>query len=142
MRVRNVECGTRSAQWMCVWANSALRTPRSELAVKHRRLFSAAGRSEAKMPVRGYRGDAAARRAREEALLHQERLVHFLERPRVLAPGGAHRLQAPGTAPQLFAGRLQDAGVPVVEPRPVPAEPLPRLPRPGSPRLSVRPRLG
>src|SRR2546428_8470289 len=92
MRVRNVECGTRSAQWMCVWANSALRTPRSELAVKHRRLFSAAGRSEAKMPVRGYRGDAAARRAREEALLHQERLVHFLERPPGLAHAGAHPL--------------------------------------------------
>src|SRR3989475_11980580 len=89
MRVRNVECGMRSAQWMCVWANSALRTPRSELAVKHRRLFSAAGGREAKMPVRGYRGDAAARRAREEALLHQGRLVNPRVRPRVLAPGDA-----------------------------------------------------
>src|SRR2546422_10464701 len=103
MRVRNVECGMRSAQWMCVWANSALRTPRSELAVKHRRLFSAAGRREAKVPVRGYRGDAAARRAREEALLHQERLVHPLGRPRGLAPGGARRLQAPRAPPPLAA---------------------------------------
>src|SRR2546425_10530051 len=120
MRVRNVECGMRSAQWMCFWANSALRTPRSELAVKHRRLFSAAGRSEAKMPVRGYRGDAAARRAREEALLHQERLVHFLERPPVLAHGGAHPLHAPGAPLQPFAGRLLGAGVPAVEPRIVP----------------------
>src|SRR2546425_9705205 len=115
MRVRNVECGMRSAQWMCVWANSALRTPRSELAVKHRRLFSAAGRREAKMPVRGYRGDAAARRAREEALLHQERLVHLLERPPVLAHGGAPRLQAPRAALALLDDRPHDARGPVVE---------------------------
>src|SRR5256712_10380791 len=116
MRVRNVECGTRSAQWMCVWANSALRTPRSELAVKHRRLFSAAGRREAKMPVRGYRGDAAARRAREEALLHQERLGHLLERPPVLAHGGARRLQAHRAAPALLDDRPPESRVPIVAP--------------------------
>src|SRR2546425_11865737 len=112
MRVRNVECGMRSAQWMCVWANSALRTPRSELAVKHRRLFSAAGRSEAKMPVRGYRGDAAARRAREEALLHQERLGHFLQRPPVPAPRGAGPLEAPRAPPPPVRGGRRGGGGP------------------------------
>src|SRR5438876_2365992 len=98
MRVRNVECGMRSSQWKFVWANSPLRTPHSALAVEDRRLFSAPGRSEAKMPERGCRSDAAARGAGEEALLHQERLVHLLERPRVLAHGGADRLQSHGAA--------------------------------------------
>src|SRR5436309_10895696 len=107
----NAECGIERRASI---PHSEFRIPRS--AVKHRRLFSAAGRREAKMPVRGYRGDAAARRAREEALLHQERLVHFLERPRVLAHGGADRLQAHGTALELLDDRLQDARVHVVEP--------------------------
>src|SRR5438132_12760496 len=58
------------------------------LAVKHRRLFSAPGRRESEMSVRGSRGAPAAWRAGEEALLHEERLVHFLERARILAHGG------------------------------------------------------
>ena len=62
--------------------HSEFRIPRS--AVKHRRLFSAAGRREAKMPVRGYRGDAAARRARDEADLEQERLDDLFERAALL----------------------------------------------------------
>src|SRR5213593_5183504 len=107
MRVRNVECGMRSAQWRCVWANSALRTPRSALAVKHRRLVGGrARRREPKVAVRGGCGDAAARGAGEEALLHQERLVHLLERPRVLAHRGADRLQSHGAALELLDDRL------------------------------------
>src|SRR2546422_5656043 len=110
MRVRNVECGMRSSQWKFVWANSPLRTPHSALAVEDRRLFSAPGRSEAKMPERGCRSDAAARGAGEEALLHQERLVHPLQRPPVLAHGGARRLQSPRGAPQLLDDRLSGSG--------------------------------
>src|SRR5437879_13577573 len=117
MRVRNVECGMRSAQWMCVWANSALRTPCSELAVKHRRLVGGRARwREPEVAVRGGRGDAAARRAREETLLHQERLVHFLERPRVLAHRGADRLQPHGAALELLDDRLEDPGLQLVQP--------------------------
>jgi len=41
------------------------------------------------MSVRGSRGAPAAWRAREEALLHEERLVHFLERARILTHGGS-----------------------------------------------------
>src|SRR2546425_8747491 len=96
MRVRNVECGMRSSQWKFVWANSPLRTPHSALAVEDRRLFSAPGRSEAKMPERGCRSDAAARGAGEEALLHQERLVPPLARPRALAHGATPRAPAHG----------------------------------------------
>src|SRR3989475_1954459 len=131
MRVRNVECGMRSSQWKFVWANSPLRTPHSALAVEDRRLFSAPGRSEAKMPERGCRSDAAARGAGEEALLHQERLVHLLERPRVLAHGGADRLQSHGAALELLDDRLQDAGVHVVQSELVHVEPLQRLERHG-----------
>src|SRR2546428_9846726 len=110
MRVRNVECGMRSSQWKFVWANSPLRTPHSALAVEDRRLFSAPGRSEAKMPERGCRSDAAARGAGEEALLHQERLVHLLQRPPVPAPAGAHRPQSPRAAPAPLAAPLQGPG--------------------------------
>src|SRR3989442_5772861 len=110
MRVRNVECGMRSSQWKFVWANSPLRTPHSALAVEDRRLFSAPGRSEAKMPERGCRSDAAARGAGEEALLHQERLVHLLQRPRGLAHGGADRLQAHVGALELLEYRLYGSG--------------------------------
>src|SRR3989449_11105858 len=125
MRVRNVECGMRSSQWKFVWANSPLRTPHSALAVEDRRLFSAPGRSEAKMPERGCRSDAAARGAGEEALLHQERLVHLLEGPRGLAHGGADRLQSPGAAPEPLHYHLHDAGVHVVQSELVHLEPLP-----------------
>jgi len=45
---------------------------------------------------RASRSDPAA--AREETLLHQERLVHLLERARVFAHGGSDRLDADGAA--------------------------------------------
>src|SRR2546428_8856918 len=129
MRVRNVECGMRSSQWKFVWANSPLRTPHSALAVEDRRLFSAPGRSEAKMPERGCRSDAAARGAGEEALLHQERLVHLLERPRVLAHRRADRLPSHGAALAPPADRLPEAGGPVVQAQSGPVQPRPSLRR-------------
>src|SRR2546426_10690395 len=87
---------------------SAIRNPQSAIAsaVEHRRLVGGcARRREPEVSVRGGRGDAAARRAGEEALLHQERLVYFLERPRVLAHRGADRLQSHGTALELLDDR-------------------------------------
>src|SRR2546425_7621894 len=87
--MRNGECGMDvRASERRTYFNSAFRIPHSPLAVKHRRLFSAPGRRESEMSVRGSRGAAAAWRAGEEALLHEERLVHFLERARILAHGG------------------------------------------------------
>src|SRR2546426_11920095 len=93
MTVRNVEWGVRNGR---AGVNSAFRIPHSALAVDHRRLFRAPGRHEAKMLVRARRGAPPARRAGEEALLHEERLVHLLQRAPVLAHGGgdggeAHR---------------------------------------------------
>src|SRR5256885_8774620 len=89
--MRNSECGMDApANERTASINSAIRISHSAFgsAVKHRRLFSAPGRRESEMSVRGSRGAAAAWRAGEEALLHEERLVHFLQRARVLAPGG------------------------------------------------------
>src|SRR5438445_6200360 len=72
--MRNGECGMDvRASERRTYFNSAFRIPHSPLAVKHRRLFSAPGRRESEMSVRGSRGAAAAWRAGEEALLHEER---------------------------------------------------------------------
>src|SRR2546428_10833540 len=85
--MRNGECGMDvRASERRTYFNSAFRIPHSPLAVKHRRLFSAPGRRESEMSVRGSRGAAAAWRAGEEALLHEERLEHLPER----GPGPAH----------------------------------------------------
>src|SRR5207248_8593176 len=89
--VRNAECGVRSgsADHRAKRVhNSALRIPHSALAIEHRRLFRAPWGRKAEVLVRARRGAAAARGAGQESLLHQERLVHFLERPGVLPYGG------------------------------------------------------
>src|SRR2546430_10184119 len=89
--MRNSECGMDApANERTASINSAIRISHSAFrsALKHRRLFSAPGRRESEMSVRGSRGAPAAWRAREEALLHEERLVHFLERVRVPPPRG------------------------------------------------------
>src|SRR3989442_14227799 len=110
--MRNAEWGMRN-RCTSVRATDVLqfRIPRSEfrilsLAVKHGRLFGAPRRSEAKMLVRGSRGAAAARRARQEAALHEKRLVHLLQRAGVLAlnPRRGGRPVRPGL--QLPAVRL------------------------------------
>src|SRR3989442_7334284 len=89
--MRNAEWGMRN-RCTSVRATDVLqfRIPRSEfrilsLAVKHGRLFGAPWRSEAKMLVRGSRGAAAARRARQEAALHEKRLLHLPQRAGELA---------------------------------------------------------
>src|SRR6266516_931896 len=125
----NAECG------MEVWpaergasVNSAFRIPHSALAVKHRRLVrGCVGRRKPEVSVCPRRRAAAARGAGEEALLHQERLVHLLERPRVLAHGGGDRGESYGTAVELLDDRLEDPPVHVVEPELVDVEPLQRL---------------
>src|SRR2546429_9673088 len=104
--MRNSECGMDApANERTASINSAIRISHSAFgsALKHRRLFSAPGRRESEMSVRGSRGAPAAWRAREEALLHEERLGHFLERGRVLTHGGGaggerHRATPPPLA--------------------------------------------
>src|SRR2546429_6446109 len=114
--MRNSECGMDApANERTASINSAIRISHSAFgsAVKHRRLFSAPGRRESEMSVRGSRGAPAAWRAREEALLHEERLVHFLQRARVLTHGGGDGGE-PDRAPlgQLAYG-LPNPAVPV-----------------------------
>src|SRR2546422_4677915 len=126
MIVRNVECEVRNGR---AGVDSAFRTPYSALAVKHRGLVRGSGRSESEMPVRGSCGTAAARRAREKALLHQEGLVHLLERAGVLAHGGGDGREAYRPALELLDDGLQDPAVHVVEAELVHVEPFERLAR-------------
>src|SRR3989454_3356896 len=119
----NAECGMANRRSL---VNSAFRTPHSALAENgglipgvHR-----GGRGIPKVAIRAGRRAAAPRRAREETLLHQERLVHFLERARVLAYGGGGRLGADGAAPQPLHDGAQDAPVHVVQPELVHVEAL------------------
>src|SRR2546427_11890079 len=126
MIVRNVECEVRNGR---AGVDSAFRTPYSALAVKHRGLVRGSGRSKSEMPVRGSCGTAAARRAREKALLHQEGLVHLLERAGVLAHGGGDGREAYRPALELLDDGLQDPAVHVVEAELVHVEPFERLGR-------------
>src|SRR3989442_12445429 len=113
MRMRNVECGMRNGR---AGVDSAFRTPHSALALKHRRLFSAPGRRESEMSVRGSRGAPAAWRAREEALLHEERLVHLLPRAPVLPPRGGDGGEPGPSTPQLLADGLHEPARPSARP--------------------------
>src|SRR2546429_3916909 len=101
--MRNSECGMDApANERTASINSAIRISHSAFgsALKHRRLFSTPGRRESEMSVRGSRGAPAAWRAREEALLHEERLVHFLERAPVLTPRGGAGGEADPSPPE------------------------------------------
>src|SRR2546426_9652675 len=115
--MRNSECGMDApANERTASINSAIRISHSAFgsALKHRRLFSAPARRESEMSVRGSRGAPAAWRAREEALLHEERLVNFLERAPVLTHGG-RGCGEPGRATlEPLDDGLQDSGVHVV----------------------------
>src|SRR5713101_4381617 len=108
MRVRNVECGMRNGR---VEFNSAFRTPHSALGlpIEDRRLFGALRWLEAEVPVRARGGAATAGRAGEEALLHQERLVHLFQRARVLPDGGGDGAESDRPALELLDDRLADA---------------------------------
>src|SRR2546428_6368971 len=103
----NADCGTEGRASI---PHSALRIPHLS-AVKHRRLFGAPGGREAEMSVCGSRGAPDARRAGEEALLHQERLVQLLECAWVLPhrSGDGRESHPPPLAP-LDAG-LQEPAV-------------------------------
>src|SRR2546430_966510 len=128
--MRNSECGMDApANERTASINSAIRISHSAFgsALKHRRLFSAPGRRESEMSVRGSRGASAAWRAREEALLHEERLVHFLERARILTHGGGDGGEPDRSTLELLDDGLQDPAVHVVEPELVHVEPLQRL---------------
>src|SRR5712691_546296 len=126
--VRNGECGMDvRASERRTYFNSAFRIPHSPLAVKHRGLVRGSGRSKSEVSVRGSRGAPAAWRAGEEALLHEERLVHFLERARILAHGGGDGGEPDRSTLELLDDGLQDPAVHVVEPELVHVEPLQRL---------------
>src|SRR3989442_15562555 len=102
--MRNGECGMDvRASERRTYFNSAFRIPHSPLAVKHRRLFSAPGRRESEMSVRGSRGAPAAWRAGEEAPLHAERLGYLPRRARPRGPTGAGGGEAAGPPPGLLA---------------------------------------
>src|SRR2546430_12253600 len=102
--MRNGECGMDvRASERRTYFNSAFRIPHSPLAVKHRRLFSAPGRRESEMSVRGSRGAPAAWRAGEEALLHEERPGTFPQRARDPPPAAATVGGAAPATPRLSA---------------------------------------
>src|SRR2546430_8469857 len=107
--MRSAECGVeaRTTEGSAL-INSALRIPHSALPIEHRRLFRAPWGRKAEMLVRARRGAAAARGAGQESLLHQERLVHFPQRPGVLPPGGGAGGGGPPAPPRLARDRLVD----------------------------------
>src|SRR5262249_28352773 len=86
-------------------------------SIKDVRLPSGAVRRRRKpeMPVRRCGGGAAARGARQESLLHQERLLALLERSPIFADGGGDRRESHRAPVELLDDRLQDAGIHVVE---------------------------
>src|SRR5256884_9512269 len=121
--VRNAECGVRSgsADHRAKRVhNSALRIPHSALATEHRRLFRAPWGRKAEMLVRARRGAAAARGAGQESLLHQERLVQFLEGPRVPPYRAGAGGEAPPGPPQLDLDLLVGWPAAVFSPQLVP----------------------
>src|SRR5438046_7695314 len=114
--MRSAECRVEARTTeRSAFINSALRIPHSALAIEHRRLFRAPWGRKAEVLVRARRGAAAARGAGQESLLHQERLVHFLERPGVLPYGGGDGGESHRAAVELLDDRLEDPPVHVVE---------------------------
>src|SRR2546423_11825100 len=113
--MRSAECGVeaRTTEGSAL-INSALRIPHSALPIEHRRLFRAPWGRKAEMLVRARRGAAAARRAGQEPLLHEERLVHFLHRSGVLAPGRGDRGEPPRAAHENPAVGIEDTPVDAV----------------------------
>src|SRR4051812_20450968 len=79
------------------------------------------GRQTEVLPGRGQR-DAAARRAHEQTLLDEERLVHVLDRLGLLAHADGQRREADRTATELLAQGAEDGAVDLVQPALVHAE--------------------
>src|SRR2546421_6041502 len=113
--MRSAECGVEArTSERSALINSALRIiPHSALAFEHRRLFSASGRRKSEMAVRAPPGAAAARRAGQESLLHQERLRHLPQRPRGPPPPRGEGGEGHPAALPLLADRLEDPPAPV-----------------------------
>src|SRR2546426_9209547 len=103
--------------------------PRSTLAVEDVRLLRALRWLEAEVPIRPRRRAAAAGSAGEEALLHQERLVHLFQGAGVLTDGGGDGAEPDWPALELLDDRLEDAAVHVVQPELVHVKPLQRFER-------------
>src|SRR6185312_13508857 len=91
---------------------------------KDRRLAGWGREAEAAIGER--RGAAAAGRALEEALLDEVRLVHVLQRTRVLADRHGDGAEPHRPAPELLDYGGEDAGVHVVEAELVHVEPRER----------------
>src|SRR5688500_3023482 len=72
---------------------------------------------------------ASARRPLQKSILHQERLVDFLEGSDVLANGCSNRAHADGPALELFDDGLEDARVHIVEAKLIYFEELERVSR-------------
>src|SRR5207249_108742 len=108
----NAECGMEGRASI---PHSAFRIPHLS-AVKHRRLFGALGWTETKVFVRARGRTAAARRAGEEPLLHQERLVHLFECARVLSYRRGDGRESHRPTLELLDDGFQDPAVHVVEP--------------------------
>src|SRR5207245_1535248 len=102
--MRNSECGMRNESG---GVDSALRTPHSalRLAVEDCRLLRALRWLEAEVPIRPRRRAAAAGSAGEEALLHQERLVHLFQGAGVLTDGGGDGAEPDWPALELLDDR-------------------------------------
>src|SRR5205823_8704567 len=109
---RIADCGLWIADWT---PDLRIRNPKSAirncLPVEDRLLVRGSGRREAEVLIRGSRGAATARRAGQEAALHQERLVHFLECPGILAHGCGDGREPDGSALELLDDRFQDPAV-------------------------------
>ena len=70
-----------------------------------KKLHVALRRREAEFAIRDRHGDAALRGAFDVALHDEIRLVHFLERARLLADGDGERVHADGAAGEFRGSR-------------------------------------
>src|SRR5688572_26534624 len=84
-------------------------------AVSKERPIDAARRRIAQMLVSAPRGDPPARRALQETLLDEERLVEVLDRAALLADRRGDRLDAGRSAAVLLDDRAEDLAVDLVE---------------------------
>src|SRR5690348_10044374 len=78
-------------------------------AFEQRPLIVLRGRRVAEVSVRDGRGGAPARRALQEAVLHEEGLVDLLDRARVLANRRCDRVDADRAALELLDDALENA---------------------------------
>src|SRR4030067_272504 len=100
--------------FLCVFAS--LRWVFNSLIPKHPALrLGRRRRREAEVLPAAARGDAAARGARQEALLDQERFDHILDRAALFADGGGQRIPPPRPAVKAFDKYTEQTPVERVE---------------------------